>query len=317
MQWASATGEAEMRIATLAPPGSSWERIFKAFGNSLKEKTGGRINTKLYAGGQAGDERDIIRKMKAGQMDGGALTSIGLGQIVRPVLVLQVPGIFENPGQLAKVRTEMSAEFEKQFDTAGYTFLGWGDVGDRRVLSNKPINSPKDYLSARPWVWTEDPISAELMKIVGANPVLLGLPEVFPALQTGMVDTVVGSATAAVALQWFRHVKFMSKSTGEPVVGATVVRKAWFDALAPDLKETLRETALKAHEQLLSRIRTEDQAAAKTLLGRGITEFDQMAQRSEWEPVIKKLIKNLTGKIYPRELLERVWKTAHGTPIPN
>jgi len=317
MQWVSATGEAEMRIATLAPPGSSWERIFKAFGNSLKEKTGGRINTKLYAGGQAGDERDIIRKMKAGQMDGGALTSIGLGQIVRPVLVLQVPGIFENPTQLAKVRTEMSAEFEKQFDTAGYVFLGWGDVGDRRVLSNKPINSPKDYLSARPWVWTEDPISAELMKIVGANPVLLGLPEVFPALQTGMVDTVVGSATAAVALQWFRHVKFMSKSTGEPVVGATVVRKAWFDALAPELKETLRETALKAHEQLLTRIRSEDEAAAKTLVGRGITEFDQMAQRSEWEPVIKKLIKNLTGKIYPKELLERVWKTAHGTPLPS
>jgi TRAP-type C4-dicarboxylate transport system substrate-binding protein len=306
----------ELRLATLAPPGSTWERVFRAFGNSLSERTQGRVKTRLYAGGVAGDERDILRKMKVGQIEGAALTSIGLGQIVRSVLVLQLPGLFENPAQLAKVRAEMHKEFQEQFAASGYVLLGWGDVGDRRVFSTKPILSPKDYQTSRPWVWTDDPISTELMSIIGANGVRIGLPEVFPALQTGMVDTVTASATSAVALQWFRHVKYMSKSTGEPVVGATVVSKPWFDALAPDLKEALLETSAKGHEALNARIAVEDGNAAQTLRSRGIQEFDMMAHRKEWEPVLYKLASNLTGKLYPRSLLERTWKIARGSDVP-
>jgi TRAP-type C4-dicarboxylate transport system substrate-binding protein len=311
-----ATEGVELRLATLAPPGSTWERVFRAFGNSLTERTQGRIKTRIYAGGVAGDERDINRKMKVGQLEGAALTSIGLGQIVRSVLVLQLPGLFENPAQLAKVRAEMSKELEEQFLASGYVFLGWGDVGDRRVFSTKPILSPKDYLTSRPWVWTDDPISAELMSIIGANGVRIGLPEVFPALQTGMVDTVTASATSAVALQWFRYVKYMSKSTGEPVIGATVVSKTWFDALPPDLKEAVLETSKKAHEALNARIATEDANAANTLRQRGIQEFDMMAHRAEWEPVLYKLASNLTGKLYSRALLERTWKIARGSEVP-
>jgi TRAP-type C4-dicarboxylate transport system substrate-binding protein len=311
-----ATEGMELRLATLAPPGSTWERVFRAFNNSLSERTQGRVKTRLYAGGVAGDERDILRKMKVGQIEGAALTSIGLGQIVRSVLVLQLPGLFENPGQLAKVRADMNKEFQEQFAASGYVLLGWGDVGDRRVFSTKQILTPKDYLTSRPWVWRDDPISTELMAIIGANGVAIGLPEVFPALQTGMVDTVTASATSAVALQWFRHVKYMSKSTGEPVVGATVVRKTWFDSLPPDIKEALVETSAKAHEALNARITTEDKNASNTLRQRGIIEFDMMAHRSEWEPVLYKLASNLTGKLYSRTLLERVWKTARGTDVP-
>jgi TRAP-type C4-dicarboxylate transport system substrate-binding protein len=311
-----ATEGVELRLATLAPPGSTWERVFRAFGNSLAERTQGRIKTRLYAGGVAGDERDILRKMKVGQLEGAALTSIGLGQIVRSVLVLQLPGLFENPAQLAKVRAEMQNDFQEQFAAAGFVLLGWGDVGDRRVFSTKPILSPKDYLTSRPWVWSDDPISAELMSIIGANGVRIGLPEVFPALQTGMVDTVTASATSAVALQWFRYVKYMSKSTGEPVVGATMVSKTWFDALPPDLKEAVIETSRKGHEALNARIAAEDGNAANTLRQRGIQEFDMMAHRKEWEPVLYKLASNLTGKLYSRDLLERTWRTARGTEMP-
>jgi TRAP-type C4-dicarboxylate transport system substrate-binding protein len=315
---AGKAGEAALlRIATLAPEASGAGAIFKAFDKGVRERSGDKLQLRLYAGGVAGDERDVIRKMKIGQLEGAALTSIGLGQIVRSVLVLQMPGLFESREQVDKVRRELASEFQRQFESAGYVLLGWGDVGDRRVFGKKPVASPRDYKSVRPWVWREDPISNELMSIVGANGVALGLPEVFAALQTGMVDTVTATAVSALGLQWFRFVKYMSKSTGEPVVGATVVRKDWFDAQPPDVQKALREVSQSFSAQLLTRVRSEDERAAQTLRSRGVQEYDMMAKRAEWEPILRKLAERMAGKLYSRELLERVYRVAHdGASLP-
>lgn len=315
---AGRAGEAALlRLATLAPEASSAGAIFKAFDKSVRQRSGNKVQMRLYAGGVAGDERDVIRKMKIGQLEGAALTSIGLGQIVRSVLVLQMPGLFETRDQVDKVRKEMASEFQRQFESAGYVLLGWGDVGELRVFGKRPVASPQDYQKARPWVWREDPISSELMSLIGANGVALGLPEVFAALQTGMVDTVSATAIGALGFQWFRFVKYMSKTTGQPVVGATVVRKEWFDAQPPDVQKALREVSEGVSAQLLTRVRSEDERAAQTLRGRGVQEFDMMAKRAEWEPVLRKLIDRMAGKLYSRDLLERVYRVAHdGAPLP-
>jgi TRAP-type transport system periplasmic protein len=310
-------GEAAiMRIATLAPEASGAGQIFRMFDQSVRKRTGDRIQMRLYAGGVAGDERDVLRKIKLGQLEGAAVTSIGLGQIVRSVLILQMPGLFTNRDQVSKVRKELAGEFNAQFASAGYQLLAWGDVGDRRIFSKRPVLSPSDYKSLRPWVWREDPISAEFMSLIGANGVALGLPEVFAALQTGMVDTITATAVAAVGLQWFRFVGHMSKSTGEPVVGATVVRKEWFDGLPPDVREALLEVSQSFSDQLLARVHSEDERSAETLRKRGIKEFDQMARRAEWEPVLTKLADKMVGRLYSRELLTRVYTVAHGVPPP-
>jgi TRAP-type C4-dicarboxylate transport system substrate-binding protein len=305
---------ATLRMATLAPEASGAGQIFRMFDQSVRKRTGDKIKMHLYAGGVAGDERDVLRKIQLGQFEGAAVTSIGLGQVVRSVLVLQMPGLFDNREQVLKVRKELADEFAKQFESAGYELLAWGDVGDRRIFSNKPVLRPNDYKSLRPWVWREDPISAGLMTVIGANGVLLGLPEVFAALQTGMVDTITATAVSALGLQWFRHVTHMSKSTGEPVVGACVVSKKWMDALAPDVREGLREVTKSFGVELQTKVKLEDDKAAETLRKRGMKEFDMMAQRADWEPVLIKLASNMVGKLYSKELFTRVYTVAHGKP---
>jgi TRAP-type C4-dicarboxylate transport system substrate-binding protein len=194
--------------------------------------------------------------------------------------------------------------------------LGWGDVGDRRVFSQQRIAGPRDLLRARPWIWREDPMGAELMAIIGANGVPLALPEVMAALQTGMVDTVTATALTALGLQWFRFVKYMSKSTGEPVLGATVVRKAWFAALPPEAQSGLKRASKEVEVALAEQIGREDERAAKVLIARGMKEVDMMERRSEWEPVLQELAKRLTGRVYARELLARVTQAAQTTVAP-
>jgi len=309
----SAAETITIRMASLAPSGSSWDKIFQAWNNTVKDKTGGGVKFQFFSGGIAGDEKDVIRKMKVGQMDAAGLTSIGLGQIARPVTILQMPGLFENYQALGKVRKELAPDFEKMFAGEGYRLIGWGDAGFGRVFSKKPILTPSDYKAVRPWVPREDPSMPEFMKIVGANGVPLGIPEVFPALQTGMVDTVVASAIAAVALQWFRYVTHMSSDTNIAIVGATLIREDLFKTLPPDHQKVVIETGKQAHEILISKVMAEDEKAHKTLLQRGMIEFNPLAtpaQAAEWKKANDELLKRLTGRLWTKELMEKVKKSA-------
>jgi TRAP-type C4-dicarboxylate transport system substrate-binding protein len=312
----SAGAEHVLRIATLAPRGSPAFRTLDAWANTLKQKTGGQVRIQYFAGGISGDERDVIRKMKIGQLDGSGLTSVGLGQIYRPILVLQMPGLFETTAELHAVRRAMDAEWKLKFAEQGYVLLGWFDAGFGRVFSKRPIERPTDYRKVRAWMWREDPMFPAFMEVVGANGVPLGLAEVFPALQTGMVDTVVASAVAAVGLQWFRYVSYMSEEAGVAIVGASLLSKKSFEALPPDAQEVLRETSPAAHDRLNAETLVEDRRAHAALLSRGMKVFSIAPYRHEWEEATLKLRDKLVGRLFSREQLEQVWKLAQASRQP-
>ena len=304
----SATAEpaVELRLATLAPSGSSWMKVFNAWNLTVKEQTDNTLKLRFYDGGSQGDERDFVRKMRAGQMDGAALTTTGLGMLVRQVLVLSVPGVIEEYEQLDSVRAELGGRFEKMFETEGYTLLGWGDVGKTRLFSMEQIERPSDIKKLRPWVWKDDPIFAEFLKVVGANPVRLGVPEVYPALQTRIVDTLPASALAAVSLQWYTWLKYVSKRNSGIIVGATIIRTDKFEALSEDQQNVLASTGIRAHKALNRSIRRDDDKSYATMLKRGITAVDTSEYQAEWEEAGQQVRERLTGRVYPKSLLDAV-----------
>ncbi len=312
----AAAEQVVIRMATLAPAGSSWDRIFKAWSKSLEEKTGGTAKFQFFSGGVAGDERDVLRKMKLGQLDAAGITAVGLSQVVRPISLLQMPGVVDNFEQLNRVRTELASEFEAMFDAEGYKLLGWGDAGFGRILSKQPILLPSDYKSVRPWVPRGDAALPELMKLVGANGVPLGIPEVFPALQTGMVDTVICSAIAAVALQWFRHLGHISQEPLVAIPGATLIRKELFTALTPEQQAALTDSGEKAHAVLIKQVQAEDEKSYKTLTEKmGLKPFSLRGspeQEQAWDKVDKQLQANLTGKLWSKEFYTKVIQISHG-----
>lgn len=311
-QVASAEAATELRIATLAPSGSSWMKVFNAWNLTIQKQTNDTLKFRFYTGGSQGDERDFVRKMRAGQMDGASITTTGLGQLVRQVLVLSVPGVFNEYQELDRVRAALNERFEGMFDQEGYTLLGWGDVGKTRLFSMERVERPSDIKKLRPWAWKDDLIFTEFLKVVGANPVRLGVPEVYPALQTGMVDTLPASALAAVSLQWYTRLKYVSKRNSGIIVGATLIRKDKFEQLTDEQKKVLIETGIRAHVALNKMIRRDDDKSYQTVLKRGIAEVDTTQTHDEWEAVSAQVRERLTGRIYPKSLLDAVIKAAGG-----
>ncbi|MBC7173734.1 MAG: TRAP transporter substrate-binding protein DctP [Polyangiaceae bacterium] len=269
------------------------------------------MSFRFYPGGAQGDERDFVRKMRAGQLDGAAVTSTGLGLIVRPVLVLGAPGVFATYQQIDRAREQMSSTFEQQFAQAGYKLLGWGDVGRVRIFSQHRIEKPSDLRARRPWAWRDDPLFGTFLQVVGANAVNLGLPEVYPALQTRMVDTVPGSALATVSLQWHTRLQYMVKQSDGFVIGATILTNDALNRLNPDQKRALEQTSAQAHTALQRLIRRDDDQAYRDLISRhGMTEVDVSAHEAEWRQATTQTRERLAGRVFPRELLEQVVRAA-------
>ncbi|MFW6067776.1 MAG: TRAP transporter substrate-binding protein DctP, partial [Myxococcota bacterium] len=187
------------------------------------------------------------------------------------------------------------------------------DVGRVRLFSNaQPIRRPSDLRQVRPWAWRDEVVLTSLLDAAGANPVRLGVPEVYPALQTGMIDTVFSTGVAAVSLQWYTRLDYVTRESRGVAVGATILKRGVYEELPTELREALDRTADKAHAALRSAIRRDDERAYRVMTERGMREVSVTEFEDEWEALERKVRERLTGRLFPASLLERVARAGRG-----
>src|SRR3954467_4279724 len=225
----AARAQTQLKIATLAPEGSAWMVAFHEWAKNVEEHTSGKVKVKFFAGGTAGDERDAVRKMRLGQLNGAAVTAIGLGLINSEVRVLELPMLINSYDELDFVRNKLDADLRKKFEEKGYVLLAWGDVGPVHIFSNQPIKGKADLAQLKLWAWVDDALVRELFHQLGVNGVPLGVPDVLPSLQTGLINACYGSPLSTLALQWYTKVKFMTSMHISQAIGATIMTKKDFD----------------------------------------------------------------------------------------
>jgi TRAP-type C4-dicarboxylate transport system substrate-binding protein len=309
---AEAEGATVIRFASLAPPGSAFMKVMKAWNRSLKKATQNRVELRFYSGGSQGDERDFIRKVRAGQVDAAGVTTTGLGMVVRPVLVLSTPGLITEYDQLERARSELGPRFNEMFEAAGFKNMAWGEAGKNRIFSVEKFAKPEDLKLLRPWAWKDDPIFAELVRIVGANPVRMGVPEVYGGLQTRMIDVVPTSSIAAVAMQWYTRLNYVAKDNFAIIVGGSLIKQEKFDELSEPDQNALMDTSERAARALDTLARRDDDRAYGSMVTRGMVEVDLSPHRAAWDAVEAQTRENLTGRVYSKSLLQAVEKVAAG-----
>jgi TRAP-type C4-dicarboxylate transport system substrate-binding protein len=297
-----------IRFASLAPAGSAFMKVMKAWNRSLKQQTENRVEFRFYSGGSQGDERDFIRKVRAGQMDAAGVSTTGLGMVARPVLVLTAPGMITEYDQLERAREQLSDRFAKLFKDAGFVMMAWGEAGKNRIFSMEKFAKPEDLKALRPWAWKDDPVFAGYIGAIGANPIRVGANEVYGGLQTRMLDTVPSSALTAVALQWYTRLNYMAKENFGIIVGGSLIKQEKFDELTEHDQKVLLDTSERAARASDALARRDDDRAYASLVKRGITEVETSAHKAEWDAVAEKTRENLTGRVYSKSLLEAVEK---------
>jgi len=302
-----------LSIATLAPAGSTWMRVFEAWNREIRRRTNNGLSLRFYPGGVQGDEAEVIRKVRTGRLDGGAVTAVGLAQIHRPALVFQMPGMFSGYGQLDNARNALNGELAGQFQTAGFQLLGWADVGRSRVFSNSPIATPSALQGKHPWAWSDDAVLPAFFTAAGVTgTVSLQVPEVLGAMQTGRVDTVITSPVACVALQWSTRVSTMTDMPISVIVGATVIGQTQWASLPPDQQTVLTETAAQFHALARRNLRADENTALAGFAQRNITTVPvDAAGQAAWNTVFSNTRTALTGHVADAAFIQRVHQAAH------
>jgi TRAP-type C4-dicarboxylate transport system substrate-binding protein len=299
----------ERRIATLAPEGSLWMKQMEKGSEQIAKATDGRVTTKYYGGGSQGDEKDVIRKMRLGQLDGAALTSVGLAMIYPGIRVLQLPHFYADTDELDYVREKMWPYFQKKFREEGFELGTPGDVGWIHLFSTKPIRTRKDLSKAKLWIWQGDPLASKLTKELGINGVPLGVPEVLPALSSGRIDATFGSPLAAVALQWHTKVRYMTSLRIVYGIGAMVMRTEVWEAASEDDRKVQEKIARKLTKQSLRRVRRDNDRALRALEREGLEVVETPPEVvAEFEATAEKMWEAGAGQTYTKDELELVLK---------
>ena len=299
----------ELRIATLAPSGSKWMEALDKAAAEIKNKTAGRVTLKYYEGGSEGDERDFVRKIKAGGLDGAAVTAVGLAMIDESIRVLELPMMFESAEEMDYVADKMWPYFQKKFEKKGFKLNDRGEVGWIYFLSKNKVDSLDSLKKQKIWMWGDDQLVGALFRKLGLNGVPLGVPEVDASLTSGTINACYSSPVAAVALQWYTKIKYMTSMPMSFAIGATVVSTdALKKASAADQKAVLK-IAKSAGKKLRKAIRKENESARKVMTGKGVKIVETPTEMVEaFRKDAEAIWTELVGKVYTQEELDEVLK---------
>lgn len=296
-----------IKIATLAPEGSPWMNSFHKVNEAIKRKTEGKVKLKAYPGGVLGGDRDMLRKMRIGQIHGGGFTGMGLGTVNRDIFVMEVPFLFQNYGEVDYVLGKMDDQFRKEFEKKGYVLLGWSEIGFVYLLSNVPITSVEDIKGRKVWLWEGDPIASPVLRKAGITPIPLGIPDVLMALQTHLIDVVYASPLAAIALQWFTKVKY---ATNIPLIyslGGVLISKRIFGKIPSDLQDIVKEV-FQYHSTLLNaRTRRDNDEAMRIMVKQGIKLVTPTGEEmEEFKRIGREATDEMAGKVFSKDVLVEV-----------
>lgn len=299
-----------IKFASLAPEGTTWLNVMREYDAAVRKESGGRLGFKIYPGGVQGEDKDVLRKIRIGQLHSGGFTGVGLGEIAPKLRILDAPFLFDNYDEVDHLYTTMENEFAKAYEENNFVLLGWAEVGFVYVFTNTPVRSPSDMNGVKMWMWEGDPIAEATFKAFGIRPIPLSVVDVLTSLQTGLINGAYTSPLAAIALQWHTRVKYIMGLPLADASGAVVVSKKMYDALPKDLQEILLRNGRTYMSKLTRLSREENAQALEALKKEGLQFVDVTSSKAKGEYVAagKKARQSLVGKLYDQAFLDRVEK---------
>jgi len=296
-----------IKLGTLAPEGSSWMKTFNTLNTEVMKKTENKVQFKIYPGGVLGDEMDMLRKLKIGQIQGVALTSGGLSALFKEMDVLQIPFLFQTYEEVDATLKKMDSFFRKGFEDNGYVFLGWSEAGFIYLMSTVPIASVSDLKKAKVWVWEDSPMSKAIFDEAGVKAIPLTIPDVLVGLQTGLVDVVYAPPTGAISLQWFTKVKYLTDVPLVYLTGGVVVKKDIFKQISQSSQNFISESFQQHLDQLKIITRNENRDAIKVMVKNGVKIITPSKdQIDEYKRLSNKAMGHISGQTFSNKVLDEV-----------
>ena len=307
--WPSLVGaQTRIRLATLLPQGTSQFYSLEEMGQQWRAGTNGALTLTIYPGGTMGSEKEMVSRMRLGQLQAATLSVGGLSEIDPAVGAIQkIPLLYQSLEEMEYVRAKLQGDMESRLEQKGFVVLFWADAGWVYILSRTQRTHPEEFKRSKVFVTADDSNEVELVNNLGFQAVPLEWSDVFLSLQTGILDSVPITPFYAEASQLDTVAKHLLKLNYVPLVGATVVTKKAWEALAPEQREVVRKAAIQAGQQIQARSRAESEQAIEAMTKRSGLRVSVATPElhEEWHRFAETIYPKMRGKMIPADVFDK------------
>lgn len=281
---------ATLKIATLAPDGTRWMKIMREGATEVEQLTNGRVKIRFYPGGVMGNDSTVLRKIRVGQLQGGAITAGGLSAIYPDIQIYSLPFLFRSFEEVDYVRKRMDPLLIKGLQENGFISYGISEGGFAYLMSHLPLDSVAALRRQKIWTPEGDQISLAAFHAIDISPVPLPLTDVLTGLQTGLIDTIASSPMGAIALQWHTRIKHIADTPLIYLYGTLVITERAVTKLTPGDRQILQQVMERQSQQINQQNRSDNLGARKALQEQGIIFHQPMnGERQSWQELIDKV----------------------------
>ncbi|MBE9568163.1 MAG: TRAP transporter substrate-binding protein DctP [Proteobacteria bacterium] len=305
-----------IKIATLSPEGTFWMKHMRVGAKEIKQRTGGRVKFKFYPGGVMGNDDNVLRKIRIGQLHGGAVTIGTISQSVPDVTLYGLPYLFSSLDDAVAIRKVTDPMLSAEIEESGFVNFGFAQGGFTYLMSKDPINSLDDLRQRKSWIPEKSDVGLAVYRYVGVTPISLPLSDVLTGLQTGLIDTIVTSPIGALALQWHTHIQYVTDQPINYLAAMLIIDKKVFEKLSREDQAIVREVMGDVYKKIDEQNRVDNIAAREALINQGV-EFIKLSKKDkeEWEKIDDFVIGEMLKKYkYNQKLYEAVTANKKDAP---
>lgn len=297
-----------IKLATIIPEQSSWVKQMRAATSEIQQRTDSRVKFKLYTGGVMGTQTQVRRKMRIGQLHGGAFTGTELAAFQRDAQLWGLPMLFENMQEAAYVRKYMDPELRQRLEDAGYVNFGYAGGGFAYLMSNQPVRSLQDLKQLKVWIPEGDRSAYAASKALGLPSVTLPMTDVLTGLQTGLIDTLMSPPIGAIVMQWNTAVKYITDLPIAYVNAMLVIDARIFNRIAKPDQAIVREVMERLYRKYDQEGVTEDKKAMQALIDDGMQLIEpERGQVPKWSALVRASNRKLARNgLLDEKLLDQV-----------
>jgi len=272
-----------IKIATASPEGTYWMKQMRVGAKEIKQLTQGRVKFKFYPGGVMGNDDNVLRKIRIGQLHGGVVTLGTVSQTTPDSTVYDLPFLFSSLDNADEIRKTTDPILSKEIENNGFVNFGFAQGGFTYMMSKEKISSFDDLRKQKSWVPERSDVGLSVYRNVGVTPISLPLSDVLTGLQTGLINTITTSPIGALALQWHTHINYIVDFPLNYLAVMMIVDKKVFDKLSKDDQVVVREVMTKVYKKVDSHNKTDNDNARKALINQGI-KFVKLSSKdnAEW-----------------------------------
>ncbi len=296
--------QVQVKLGTLAPNGSTWHELLKEMAERWAQATGDQVKLRIYAGGTQGSEGEMIRKMAVGQLQGAAVTSVGLHDIAPEPQATAVPLMFETADEVHRALVQLEPRFDAALDRKGYVALQWGVIGSIKLFCTKPYRTPAEAEGAKIFVWEGDPGSVKAWKAAGFAPVVLSSTDVVTSLQTGMISCIPNVPLYVLTARLFEKAPYMLDVPWGWLVGATVLRKDAWERIPAGFRPQLAQIAKDLGKRVDAEVARLNADAVEAMKKQGLTVLD--VDQDQWRAVAERAWPVVRGAVVPAAVFDEV-----------